>query len=253
MKIAFAKFKRALKKISRQLRLASKEDIREINQKLDRIIYCTNCVFRHQAGLSITDSDFQLERQIVFRPEEAPKSQLTRYMFAKKIVEKNDSILDCACGVGYGSFILAEKVKIVLGVDLSEGSIEWANRFFKRDNNDFKQGDASVFKWPERFDKIVSFETIEHLEDDKKLIKNFYNHLEDGGTLICSVPNQNIRPWSRDVNKYHFRHYTTEDIRNLLETCGFKVVDILYQYPGDKIEKKQGKEGKTIVCIAKKK
>jgi len=42
----------------------------------------------------------------------------------------------------------------------------------------------------ERFDVVTSFETLEHVASYQTAFVNLYNHLNDGGVLIVTVPNE---------------------------------------------------------------
>ncbi|GAA3317265.1 hypothetical protein GCM10020331_015500 [Ectobacillus funiculus] len=53
------------------------------------------------------------------------------------------------------------------------------------------QGDALDPELPEKlglFDTILSFETIEHVQDDQLFMNNLYRMLKPGGRLILSSP-----------------------------------------------------------------
>ena len=75
---------------------------------------------------------------------------------------KDKNILDIACGSGFGSYIIATdgKAKQVIGVDLDNDAIRYANHKFHHDNIKRFVGDAVKFKYKEKFDIIISFETI---------------------------------------------------------------------------------------------
>lgn len=65
------------------------------------------------------------------------------------------------------------------------------------------------------FNVVTSFETIEHIEDDKGQVKEVLRVLKDGGLYIVSTPNA----WSKHLfgkTKYHVRDYTYEEITSLL-------------------------------------
>lgn len=108
--------------------------------------------------------DFTGERMVPGKADKATELQhINRYNFAKELV-KDMRVLDVACGEGYGSNMLAETAKEVIGVDISKEAIEQANEKYSKENLSFKVMDAEGLSFDDNyFDAIVSFETIEHL------------------------------------------------------------------------------------------
>lgn len=53
----------------------------------------------------------------------------------KKVIQPNSSIIDVGCGTGRFSFLVADKVKSVTGIDLSSKNIETANQTLKKNPN----------------------------------------------------------------------------------------------------------------------
>ncbi len=223
---------------------------------IDHPIYCinngVNTIFRYMTGLQLT-KDYQTERVVVFDPNEAPVDHFERYSFVKNFINPDDDVMDIACGVGYGSAYLAKKAKSVMGVDINQPSIDFAKKIFTDSNLSYICMDATKVNFDKRFDKIVSFETIEHLVDDELFVKKLNESLKSYGKLICSVPNQTIFPYDKKIVPFHIKHYTVDDITSLLSRNGFVVEDIYFQYAEENHRvMKKDKEGYTIVCIAKK-
>jgi len=73
----------------------------------------------------------------------------------------------------------------------------------------------------EEFDAIVMGETLEHLRDDVKALRNIERILKKDGSLIVTVP------FLHDKPEYHIRVHTRESCRRLLEVCGFEVLKIV--------------------------
>lgn len=115
---------------------------------------------------------------------------LQRYMFAQeRIVGRR--VLDLACGVGYGSYILAQATsREVTGVDLDAEAVAYGQRHYTRPGLRLLVGDA--LRWGEvgeKFDTIVSFETIEHLPAPPAFVARLAERLPPDGRLIVSAPN----------------------------------------------------------------
>jgi predicted SAM-dependent methyltransferase len=167
------------------------------------------------------------ERQISPELKGIREDHRNRYDFASLILaeQKPKCILDLACGIGYGSKILADKVACpVTGVDIDKGAIEYARTHYQSEQVQYFCADAKTIEFDQSFDAIVSFETIEHVDFDEALLSKFYQMLSPGGTFICSTPNQDVMPFDKEKFKYHIKHYTLKEISILIIQCGFSIV-----------------------------
>jgi SAM-dependent methyltransferase len=78
------------------------------------------------------------------------------------------------------------------------------------------------------FDQIICFETIEHIKDDRKLLRDLANTLRSGGKLFLTAPYEHYRRLPGDnisdmENGGHVRWgYTHEHIAALLRAAGFE-------------------------------
>src|SRR4051812_33068874 len=95
---------------------------------------------------------------------------IERYQFARKHLVPG-SLLDMACGVGYGTAILAEgnaSISRAVGVDISEAAVDYGRQYYQDDNITFQCADALKYSPGETYNNIVSHETVEHVEDPRK-------------------------------------------------------------------------------------
>ncbi len=85
---------------------------------------------------------------------------LSRYHFAKGYIQRDDIVLDAACGTGYGTFDMASVAKRVVGIDINKECIDYASAACKATNIRFINGDcirlSNVLN--ENFNVCVSFE-----------------------------------------------------------------------------------------------
>ncbi|MBA3013539.1 MAG: methyltransferase domain-containing protein [Desulfobulbaceae bacterium] len=157
------------------------------------------------------------------------EEHLERYTFASGFV-RGKMVLDIACGVGYGSEIMARSgASYVLGCDIMQENIVFAQNNYNNPNLKFKQKDATKSINEGQFDIVVSFETIEHVENYSGVIKSLYESLRVGGHLIISSPNRKITdPYlqllARPSFEFHFREFKREEFYLMLEFCGFKSI-----------------------------
>jgi SAM-dependent methyltransferase len=152
---------------------------------------------------------------------------IERYEFAARKLRYVTSILDIACGVGYGSRLLKDSLPAaaVTGVDSSEAAIEYAIARYARPGLTFQVGDAMAFD-DGPFDAVVSLETIEHLQDPVTFLRRATTRLlRPGGIFIASIP---VTP-SMDANPHHLHDFTARYFRKLLATHGLIEFDSLPQ------------------------
>ena len=140
-----------------------------------------------------------------------------RYIFAKQLVSGLD-VLDAACGEGYGSVLLADSAKAVTGVDVSHAAIEHAQQQYVADNLEFQAADCLDLPFgDDQFDCIVSFETLEHLDDHEGLMKEFRRVLKPQGFLLVSSPDKKIyTDRQKNQNEFHVRELYRDELERLL-------------------------------------
>lgn len=139
-----------------------------------------------------------------------------RYLFASKFIE-NKFVLDIACGTGYGTNIMFNngRPKFMLGVDRSTEAIDYALNHYAVGCIDFKKMEAPILNLEDEFfDCVVSFETLEHIVDQKKMIEEFNRVLKKDGLLILSTPNKQVTAWD---NPFHVKELTRQELEELLK------------------------------------
>jgi 2-polyprenyl-3-methyl-5-hydroxy-6-metoxy-1,4-benzoquinol methylase len=153
---------------------------------------------------------------------------LERYRFAAKHLG-DGVVADIACGVGYGSFLLAEecvdRINHIYAIDNDTESIHFASKRYSHSKITFSEGDALSYQSPGKLDTIVSLETLEHLEDPFAFIQHMAKQLVSGGRFIASVP---ITP-SMDANPYHLHDFTVKGFKKMFTDAGMKEIDSLIQ------------------------
>lgn len=143
-----------------------------------------------------------------------------RYHVVEQQLGPSDSVLDIACGSGYGTARLAERTRgLVVGGDVSESAIgrcreTWA----RRPNLEFRVLDGTRLDFPDAsFDKVVSFETIEHTREFEKMVSELRRVLKPGGTIFLSTPNIEINSPGRVVtNPYHTQEFDFGEFTGLV-------------------------------------
>jgi ubiquinone/menaquinone biosynthesis C-methylase UbiE len=145
------------------------------------------------------------------------KVMLAGYKWALSMIPAaaGKSILDCACGRGYGSALLATGAAKVTGVDISAGDVDYCRGKYKNENLDFQAMDACSLAFPDgSFDAVVSQDTVEHVKDDGKFMAEMRRVLKEDGLLIVFTPHS-LEHNPKPANKYHLREYSKESFGKL--------------------------------------
>jgi ubiquinone/menaquinone biosynthesis C-methylase UbiE len=144
---------------------------------------------------------------------------LTRYLAALDAC-RGKVVLDIASGSGYGSFELAKAAKQVTGVDISEDAVAYAKQTYPAANLEFLVGSGTAIPLPDdAVDVVVTFETIEHIEDYRLFLKEIRRVLRPGGLAIVSTPNELEY---EENNHFHLHEFEREELKQeLLADCPY--------------------------------
>jgi 2-polyprenyl-3-methyl-5-hydroxy-6-metoxy-1,4-benzoquinol methylase len=158
---------------------------------------------------------------------ETLRLHLERYQFAQQHLVRG-SVLDIACGVGYGTVLLAEDPQVTnaLGVDISASSVQYALRRYGSERVSYICSEALLFLPGRQFENIVSLETIEHVDDPNALFSHLVSLLAPQGRLIASVP---VTP-SVDANPHHKSNFSLKTFMRMGEEFSLKYVASLKQF-----------------------
>ncbi|MBN1824050.1 MAG: class I SAM-dependent methyltransferase [Endomicrobiales bacterium] len=162
-------------------------------------------------------------------PKRIEEDHLSRYSFVRDIV-KGKKVLDIACGTGYGSKMIAEYgASSVDGMDINPANIEYAKDKYRHPCVNFALGDICAIGSENKYDVIVSFETIEHVPDYKKALHSIFESAVQGGLLVVSSPNRMVTSSGlrslegKPYNRHHLREFTCEELSRELTNAGFEV------------------------------
>src|SRR5438046_2765463 len=100
----------------------------------------------------------------------------------------NGRILDVGCGNGVISRHLGRLGFNVLGIDVSEKTIEMAKAIEPMPNVTFmKKSAEELVASGERYDAVICSEVLEHLDNPGALLKVLHETLAENGKLIVTV------------------------------------------------------------------
>lgn len=168
------------------------------------------------------------------RPDLAYPNRMDQMRYFEALQYCNDKIvLDIACGVGWGTYLLATAgSKYVYGVDISESAIADARKFHSRFNNEFILGDVERIPiGNEKVDVIICLETIEHVNNPQLFFCELNRVINKEGIVILSTPNSILyNTGNKPYNPYHFEEYTREEICVFANSSGFEIKDYFGQH-----------------------
>ncbi|WP_161805598.1 methyltransferase domain-containing protein [Frateuria defendens] len=170
--------------------------------------------------LSALEEERGLHMDMLRDTGERSDAHVIRYQWACEFVRPHDRVLDAACGLGYGAHVVRSltRASCVIGIDGSPYAVDYANRCYAEGS---QRGEYVCGFLPEAlrnypdasFDTIISFETLEHVEDPRGLLKEFHRVLTPGGRVIVSVPNDWSDESGEDPNPYHLQVYDLDRLR----------------------------------------
>ena len=140
-----------------------------------------------------------------------------RYLFARSFVRGLD-VLDVASGEGYGSALLAQVARSVVGVEYSEPTVRGAGGNFVRPNLRFLRADARALPLADAcVDAVVSFETIEHFDRQDEFLREIRRVLRPDGRFIVSTPDRDVySPAGSAANPFHVHELSRLEFASLL-------------------------------------
>ena len=118
------------------------------------------------------------------------------FQSTKKLIElvkinKNNAVLDVACGTGVVTKQIQKKVGnlgYVVGVDTSTTAIKIAKKWNEKNKNlDFVNIDAENFSFSKKFDIITCQYALFFFPNAQKALKNMKNNLKKSGKIGISV------------------------------------------------------------------
>ncbi|MDA8896135.1 class I SAM-dependent methyltransferase [Bacteroidia bacterium] len=131
------------------------------------------------------------------------------YHKAAEIV--NGKVLELGTGMGYGIEIVAPKCDEFVTLDKHLPGIP----FEELENVRFLQQTFPPFSNVEDnyFDFVITFQVIEHIQDDHFFLKEIHRVLKPGGKVIVTTPN---KPMSITRNPWHIREYFFNELKDLM-------------------------------------
>lgn len=150
-------------------------------------------------------------------------------------IDPNWKMLDFACGYGFFIQMMKNKGYHFDGIEISEDRLLVCK---ERLGNDFKNiRDINLLKVDvpsdlvEKYNLITMFHILEHITKPVELLNKIAKMLKPEGFIVIEVPNIDnlMMHASEEFNDFfyirdHVAYYSPEILKEIVETCGFKVV-----------------------------
>ena len=137
-----------------------------------------------------------------------------RYALASRLAR--GLVVDCACGIGYGSEMLCgqEAVDSYWGIDPSDDAIDYARANYARPKVEFSIGTLEENPCLESsVDIFLMFETLEHTVDPDAVLRSVRRCIKPNGLLIGSVPSAEYEALCDQTygkNPFHLQRFSKE-------------------------------------------
>lgn len=144
-------------------------------------------------------------------------AHLMRYFTASSFIRPGDTVLDCACGSGYGSHMLYSnsRARRVVGIDCDSYAVDYAaSNYADPGVIDFVMADAQNLSdfADNSFDFIACFETIEHVPAPEKCLRELFRVLRPSGRIMISAPDIWVDESGKALNPHHLHVYTWDKL-----------------------------------------
>ena len=135
---------------------------------------------------------------------------LSAYVFAEKYI--NGDVLELGCGEGRGIDIILKKSKSFTAIDKISEVTERLSRKYKNEKFISSSFPPLINIDDNSFDTIVTFQVIEHINNDNLFVEEIYRILRPGGKALITTPNIEM---TLTRNPWHIREYTSRQLQDL--------------------------------------
>jgi ubiquinone/menaquinone biosynthesis C-methylase UbiE len=146
---------------------------------------------------------------------------LSRYVFVSPFCY-GKNVLEIGCGTGYGSSFLREKgAEKVIGIDIDKRAIDIARSYFRKPRLEFICGDMEGLPFRDNsFQVVISFGSLDHVEDAKMTLSECKRVLCEGGTFIVSLVTREfitLPLFNHPLDPFHQKEFNCDELTRLVK------------------------------------
>ena len=155
------------------------------------------------------------------------RRELLRIWITKNYIDSDTiSIIDVGAGVGRQAKMLVDDFQ--MDVTVVEKS-DFGAMLCKEKKLKTIQADATNLPLEsDTFSAAIAMDILEHIEDDSAAVAEIYRILKPDGIFFVTVPAFRFMWSSHDESVSHVRRYEFKEIREKLESIGFKIIKIRF-------------------------
>mgnify|MGYP003706585039 CR=1 FL=1 len=161
------------------------------------------------------------------------RSDRWEYPMVRKLLKKDDDILEISCGQGFFLKSIEGSVNSGTGIEFSQYAID--NKVTVYPIRAAMIED--IAKEDIKFDVVCSFQVLEHVVNPKEFIQGCLDVLKPDGRLVFSTPNDSaIAAQNKtdcwDLPPHHMGKYTEDIYRKIGEEFGLEILALKQQTRG---------------------
>ena len=162
-----------------------------------------------------------------------PPNAAMRWSVVRRFVDRlaPRTILEIGCGQGAFGARLASRATY-LAVEPDPTSFAVAKSRIESTGGQIRNATSDAIDDASDYDLVCAFEVLEHLEDDAAALKAWHELVAPGGHILLSMPawQERFNHWDTMVG--HYRRYSPQQCRDVLEAAGFDEVEVVvYGWP----------------------
>lgn len=157
------------------------------------------------------------------------------------------AVLDLGCNNGWGTHVVGQVARRVVGVDVSQLALDEARRTVASANVEFRRVDGERLPFADgEFDIVASCQVIEHVADYGPYLGEILRVLGPDGIAVFSTPNARIRldPGMKPWFPFHVREFSGAERGQLLrqwfpavQIKGLFATQELYKVEYDRVQR----------------
>lgn len=167
----------------------------------------------------------------------AIKGEWVRHDLLALVTTTPRRVLSLGCGTCATEMRLQQAGAEVIGIDVSAEAVAIASKRISKAMIADVEKDPLTELRPASFDLVMCGDVLEHLRFTEHVLARLHGWLEDGGSLVLSVPNATHysvvrelvfrRNWRYEdgglFDRGHYRLFTKKSLLRLLRECGFAI------------------------------